>query len=207
LPWQPRGRLTLRSSGAPTAWCQAREAVLSIIGLAGLAPRCRRPLSSNVRPQKHPLRQLELKVPPLALVAGFAAAIALLAYVAPSAIEPFPGHRLVAAALLLLGVVIAAAGVLQFRRAKTTVNPMVPSRASSVVAAGVFGWSRNPMYLGMAVALLGLSAWFATVPGYALVPLFCAYITEFQIKPEERALLASFGAEYQAYMARVRRWV
>ncbi len=63
------------------------------------------------------------------------------------------------------------------------------------------------MYLGMAVALLGLSAWFSTVLGYALIPLFCLYITEFQIKPEERALLASFGAEYEAYMAKVRRWV
>ena len=86
-------------------------------------------------------------------------------------------------------------------------SPMAPSRASSIVATGLFAWSRNPMYLGMAVALLGLSAWFGTVLGYALVPLFCVYITEFQIKPEERALMASFGAEYEAYMAKVRRWV
>lgn len=63
------------------------------------------------------------------------------------------------------------------------------------------------MYLGMAVTLLGLSAWFGSILGYALIPLFCMYITEFQIKPEERALLASFGAEYETYMAKVRRWV
>ncbi len=48
---------------------------------------------------------------------------------------------------------------------------------------------------------------FSTIPGYALIPLFCVYITEFQIKPEERALLASVGSEYEAYLAKVRRWV
>lgn len=63
------------------------------------------------------------------------------------------------------------------------------------------------MYLGMAAVLLGLSAWFASVPGYLLVALFGVYITRFQIKPEERALLSKFGAEYQAYMAKVRRWL
>ena len=153
------------------------------------------------------MRQLELKVPPLALSAGFAAAIFVLGHFVPSANEPFTGHRCVAVALLMAGAIVAIAGVAQFRLAKTSVNPMVPGRASSIVATGVFGWSRNPMYLGMAVTLLGLSAWFSTIPGYALIPLFCMYITEFQIKPEERALLASFGAEYEAYMAKVRRWV
>ena len=153
------------------------------------------------------MRQLELKVPPLALSAGFAAAIFAFGHFVPSANEPFPGHRSVAVALLMAGAIVAIAGVAQFRLAKTSVNPMVPGRASSIVATGVFGWSRNPMYLGMAVTLLGLSAWFSTIPGYALIPLFCMYITEFQIKPEERALLASFGAEYEAYMAKVRRWV
>lgn len=152
------------------------------------------------------MRQLELRIPPLALGAGFAAAIVVLGHYVPSANEPFPGHRSVAVALLMVGVVVAAAGVAQFRLARTSVNPMVPGRASSIVATGVFGWSRNPMYLGMAVTLLGLSAWFGNILGYALIPLFCMYLTEFQIKPEERALLASFGAEYETYMAKVRRW-
>ena len=153
------------------------------------------------------MRQLELKIPPLALCAAFAVAIVAFGYFAPLANAPFPGHRVAAITLLLVGVAVAAAGVVQFRLAKTSVNPMVPSRASSIVASGVFGLSRNPMYLGMALALLGLSAWRSTLPGYALVPLFCLYMTEFQIKPEERVLLASFGEEFSAYMAKVRRWV
>jgi protein-S-isoprenylcysteine O-methyltransferase Ste14 len=153
------------------------------------------------------MRQLELKIPPLALCAAFAAAIIAFGYVAPLANAPFPGHRVAAIALLIVGVAVAVAGVVQFRRAKTTVNPMVPSRASSFVASGVFGLSRNPMYLSMVLALLGLSAWRSTLPGYALVPLFFLYMTKFQIKPEERALLASFGDEFAAYMTKVRRWL
>jgi len=76
-----------------------------------------------------------------------------------------------------------------------------------MVTTGVFALSRNPMYLGMALALLGLAAWRSTLPGYALVPLFGVCMNEFQIKPEERALLARFGKEFSAYMSKVRRWV
>lgn len=162
---------------------------------------------TGVRPQKHAMHQLELKIPPLALCAVFSVAIVAFGYFAPFANIPFPGHRTVAIALLLVGIAIAAAGVVQFQLARTSVNPMFPSRASSIVACGVFSLSRNPMYLGMALALLGLSAWHATIPGCLLVPLFCLYMTEFQIKPEERVLLARFGDEFSAYMAKVRRWV
>lgn len=153
------------------------------------------------------MRQLERKIPPLALCAVIALAIAAAGSFAPSANAPFPGHRFVAVALVPLGVAIVTAGVVQFRRAKTSVNPMDPSRASSVVASGVFTFSRNPMYLGMALVLLGISAWHSTLPGYVLVSLFCPYMTHFQIKPEERVLLARFGDEFSAYICRVRRWI
>ena len=163
--------------------------------------------SANGRAQKRVMRQLELKIPPLALCAIVALAIVTIGDLAPIANAPFPGHRGVAVALLLVGIAVAAAAVVQFRLVKTTVNPMLPNRASSIVASGVFSLSRNPMYVGMALALLGLSAWRSTLPGYALVPLFCLYMTEFQIKPEERALLARFGEEFASYVAKVRRWL
>ena len=117
------------------------------------------------------------------------------------------GHRIAAIALMLCGVAFAAAGVVQFRLARTTVNPMVPSNTSAIVASGVFGLSRNPMYLGMALALLGMSAWYASLPGCVLVVGFCGYLTEFQIKPEERMLVVRFGDEYSAYLTKVRRWL
>jgi len=120
---------------------------------------------------------------------------------------PFPGHRATAVALLFVGLVVAATGVVQFRLEKTSVNPMVPMRASSIVTSGVFSLTRNPMCVGMALALFGLSAWSSNIFGYALVPLFCLYMTQFQIKPEERALRVRFGEESLACMAKVRRWL
>lgn len=154
-----------------------------------------------------PVIQLELRIPPLALVAAFAVAIALTSVYAPLLRISMPGHIYIAAALVFLGVVIAAVGVFQFRRARTTVNPMRPHKASTVVSSGLYHWSRNPMYLGMALALLGLAAWACALAGYLLVSGFCWYLTRFQIIPEEKALLASFGPEFALYMKKVRRWI
>jgi protein-S-isoprenylcysteine O-methyltransferase Ste14 len=151
--------------------------------------------------------QLELKIPPLALGAAFACAIVALGHWMPAANLPFAGHRTASIALALIGAAVATAGVLQFRRAKTSVNPLDPDRAGTVVASGVYGLSRNPMYLGMALVLLGVAAWHATLIGLVLVPLFCLYITAFQIKPEERVLLARFGQAFASYQIKVRRWI
>jgi len=150
---------------------------------------------------------LELRVPPLALVAAFAVAIALASVYVPLVLVPIPGHEYAAAALVFVGLSVAAAGVHQFRRARTTVNPLSPQKTSTVVSSGLYRWSRNPMYLGMALVLLGLAAWASALSGYLLVPGFCAYLTRFQIIPEEKALLAAFGPAFARYMATVRRWV
>lgn len=150
---------------------------------------------------------LELRIPPLPLATGVAAAIAAASAFMPWANLAFPGHRVLAMAALVLGTGIAALGVLQFRRAHTTVNPTRPARARTVVNTGVYRFSRNPMYLGMALTLLGLAAWRSSLPGYLAVALFVAYMTRFQIRPEERALLAKFGDDFAAYQARVRRWI
>jgi protein-S-isoprenylcysteine O-methyltransferase Ste14 len=150
---------------------------------------------------------LELRVPPLALAALCAIGIAVLPDLGILPGLAFPVRELVAIAAIVLGIAIAAAGVIEFRRSSTTVNPMNPGKSSSIVTSGVYRWSRNPMYLGMATALLGVAAWRASLPGYLLVPLFCALLDRFQIQPEERVLLARFGAEYSNYMAQVRRWI
>lgn len=151
--------------------------------------------------------QLDNRIPPLALWAACVAlAVASARWLNPWDIA-VPGHRFVAATLLLLGVAIAAAGVVEFRRHKTTVNPMEPGRASAVVASGVYRFSRNPMYLGMALAMLGVVFWWPSVAGGIVVLLFCLYIDRFQIRPEEKVLLGLFGDDYSAYLSRVRRWI
>ena len=109
--------------------------------------------------------------------------------------------------LVALGGAADLAGLLAFRRHRTTVNPLAPQNSSTVVQDGIYRYSRNPMYLGMALLLTAWAVWLAQPACLLVLPLFVAYITRFQILPEERILLARFGAPYQDYLRRVRRWL
>ncbi|MFM2422258.1 MAG: hypothetical protein RL291_788 [Pseudomonadota bacterium] len=152
---------------------------------------------------------LELKIPP-PIVGAIAAAGAWLVAGMPglAALSSVPAPRLIlAGALAAAGLVIDLAGVLAFLRAKTTVNPLRPDRTSQVVDTGIYAFTRNPMYLGFALVLAGWITLLGSVAGGLALPAFIAYITRFQIEPEERHLRAKFGAAYDAYCARVRRWV
>ncbi len=113
----------------------------------------------------------------------------------------------VSAALGLVGACVSLAGTIGFRRAKTTVNPMKPANASSLVTGGIYRVTRNPMYLALLLVLMGWAV-FLAAPWVVLGPLaFGLYITQFQVKPEERVLSAMFGSAYGEYRARVRRWI
>ena len=149
---------------------------------------------------------LELKVPPLLLFALFAVAMFGLSWAAPATAFSLPGSRAAATLLALSGLGIALAGVAAFRRHKTTVNPLVPSDASSVVASGVYRHSRNPMYLGILLLLAGWALFLSNTAAALLLPAFVAYMNRFQIAPEERILSAKFGAPYASYRRQVRRW-
>ena len=105
------------------------------------------------------------------------------------------------------GLSIAAAAVIRFLRAGTTTNPMDPSKASQLVTGGVFGVSRNPMYLGLTLLLVGWALWLGSASPWLILPLFVIVITVAQILPEEQALGQVFGVPYAAYRRRVRRWV
>lgn len=110
-------------------------------------------------------------------------------------------------ALVGIGLGFDILGLLAFRKAKTTINPLQPERSTQIVSTGVYRVTRNPMYLGMALMLLGLAVYLAS-PWALLGPLaFAAYLTRFQIRPEEQALTARFGAAYTTYCAQVRRWL
>ena len=112
-----------------------------------------------------------------------------------------------AIALALAGAGIALAGVREFARARTTVNPLAPERASQLVTRGVFARTRNPMYLGMLLVLAGWAVWLGNALAWLGLPLFVLLLNALQIRPEERAMRQRFGAEFERYAARVRRWV
>jgi protein-S-isoprenylcysteine O-methyltransferase Ste14 len=153
------------------------------------------------------MRQLELKIPPLIVLAIAAGLMWAVARVTPHWTLLYPGRLLLAAALLILGIAIMLMGVLAFRDASTTVDPRSPEKTSAIVRSGIYRFTRNPMYLGMLIVLM---AWLAALAnlGAVIVPaLFVLYITRWQIVPEERALAQRFAAEYEAYRRSVRRWL
>lgn len=116
--------------------------------------------------------------------------------------------RLIAAlAIASIGGAVAASGAAAFRKAQTTVNPLHPERTSAVVSNGIFRVTRNPMYLGLLLVLLGVAVFLWSLPALVGPLLFIAYIRRFQIVPEERALEQKFGTEYVQYKRHVRRWL
>ncbi len=149
---------------------------------------------------------LERRVPPLLAWVVAAGAVWGLGRGWPA--PGWGGAGASGAALVLAGAgaLVAGAGVGQFRRAATSLSPFAGTGVRTLVVNGVYAWTRNPMYLGLALALAGVvvwrGSWAAVVPG----PLFCAYLQRFQIGPEERDLAAAFGPEFTAYQARVGRW-
>lgn len=154
------------------------------------------------------MSKLELRVPPVIVVAVCALAMWLIARdLAPGPLS-VPARLGLAAVLGVVGVLLALAGVREFRAARTTVNPLQPEQAASMVTSGVYRFTRNPMYLGMFCLLAAWAAWLGRLaPLLVGLPAFVLYMNRFQIVPEERALEKRFGAAFREYAARVRRWL
>ena len=167
--------------------------------------------SARVKPQAsfqgRRMLSLDHKIPPPVVGALVAAAMWSVSALGPH----FPvsaGVKYTAVAILVVaGVAFDVLGLLAFRISRTTVNPLTPERASSMVTGGVYRITRNPMYVGMALLLLAWGIYLLALLPLAGPVVFVLYITRFQIKPEERALEGIFGEGYLAYAARVRRWL
>ncbi len=119
----------------------------------------------------------------------------------------FPGRLPLALLVAACGLTVDVSALLAFRRARTTVDPLRPHKTATLVTTGIYRRTRNPMYLGLAL-LLAAYAVHLGAPLAVLGPIaFVAYITRFQIAPEERMLAQKFGEDYAHYRARVRRWL
>ena len=154
------------------------------------------------QPGRHAPRLPPLAVAPLAAVMSWLAARA-----APSLAFDFPGRAVLALLLVAAAVSVGLAGVVAFRRARTTVNPLQPERASALVTGGIYRHTRNPMYLAVATMLLAWGLWLGNALGPLGAVLFVAWMDRLQIPPEERALAALFGEEFERYRREVRRWL
>lgn len=145
------------------------------------------------------------RVPPLAL----AILLALVAFgLSLLRLAPLP-HLPVFFALFvcLMGATLIVTAFIQFRRHKTSVHPINFSNTRVLLATGVFSLSRNPIYLGMLIVMLGLA--FLCADGLAFIPsvVFFIWINHWQIPAEEFHLQRQFGAAYTQYCKKVRRWL
>ena len=131
----------------------------------------------------------------------------LLARSAPRFTFILPARITIAVILALAGISLALSGVLAFRKAQTTLNPHTPEKSSAIVQSGPYGFTRNPMYLGLVLVLLGFCAYLANSLTLLAVVVFVAYTIRFQIIPEERVLLERFGESFEQYVKSVRRWI
>lgn len=109
------------------------------------------------------------------------------------------------AGLILAGVALSLAATGRFRRAHNDVRPW--KSTTSIIDSGIYGFTRNPMYLGMLAAFLGLAAAMSSLGALLMAVPVMVIIRTYVIAREEAYLTAKFGAEYSAYCARVRRWI
>ena len=151
---------------------------------------------------------LELKVPPLALTVGAAIVMVVVpaAFGRTTSVRPEVAIPIGIAAALA-GLLLAFWGVIDFRRAQTTVDPRHPEQSARLVTTGVYRWTRNPMYLGFVAALAGLAIALQSVAGLAIASLAAVYLQRFQIHPEERILQRRFGDAFNVYLGQVRPWL
>lgn len=154
-----------------------------------------------------PLHFLDHRIPPPVVGLLVAAAMWVVADAGPQ-FTPAPQTKYLTVALLIAaGAAFDLLGLIAFHKSRTTINPLRPERASTLVTDGIYRITRNPMYVGMVLFLLAWAVWLTALLPFAGVPVFMLYITRFQIQPEERVLRGIFGDEFLDYAARVRRWL
>jgi protein-S-isoprenylcysteine O-methyltransferase Ste14 len=108
-------------------------------------------------------------------------------------------------ALVVIGFLFGLGAVIAFRRARTTLDPYHP--VSSIVTSGMYGFSRNPIYLGFLLMVIGIPLNAGTYWGIILGPVFILLCNKLVIEHEEAYLEKRFGETYISYRSRVRRWL
>jgi protein-S-isoprenylcysteine O-methyltransferase Ste14 len=143
-------------------------------------------------------------IPPVYFLLSLLAMAALHFWLPIARIVPVPWSY-GGSVLLILGIALAAIASGLFKRAGTPVIPFEPSTA--LVTSGPYRFTRNPMYLGLVLILLGAAMLFGALGAFLPIPVFVWIIQTQFIAGEERFLEEIFGAQYLAYKGRVRRWL
>ena len=150
---------------------------------------------------------LELKVPPPFVFSVIAICMYGLSTLSPHLFFTIPYHLYIMLIFIGLGAYFIIASGLSFGKNQTTVNPIKPESSTSLVTTGIYGLSRNPMYVGFLSILIGFAFFLSHPLAFLCLPIFVLYMNRFQIYPEERALTQLFEVEFQDYCKKVRRWL
>lgn len=153
------------------------------------------------------MSRLELLVPPPVVMLVIALAMWAVSQAFPMQLLPETYRLVLGVGLGFLGVAAGVAGILAFQRAHTTADPRKPARTTALVTSGIYRYSRNPMYLGVLLVLAGWAVLLGNPVSALGVLVYVLYISRYQIYPEERQLLETFGAGFLKYKATVRRWI
>lgn len=146
----------------------------------------------------------KLEIPPVWL-AAFIALVWAQARWTPAISYEFPGRTGAGWALVTAGIALALWAIAELTRART--SPIPRRTPSALVTGGPFAYSRNPIYLGDALALTGWTMVVGDLFGLLAVAAFVAVIQRRFILREEAVIAAEFGAEWEAWSARTRRWL
>jgi protein-S-isoprenylcysteine O-methyltransferase Ste14 len=150
---------------------------------------------------------LKLKIPPLLLTSIFGLVMLGISVSSLPLAIPVVSRITLSIAIFTIGITFLITGVISFRLANTTVNPMVPNDSTALVTSGVYKITRNPMYLGFLMILISWGVFLSSVYSLVLPVLFVFYMNSFQIQPEESILQDIFGSEFTEYQKQVRRWI
>tara|TARA_B100000282_G_C31569873_1_gene416130 strand:- start:187 stop:642 length:456 start_codon:yes stop_codon:yes gene_type:complete len=109
--------------------------------------------------------------------------------------------------MIISGLIIIFSAIILLKKYKTTITPLKPFKATKLIVSGVYKYSRNPMYLGLLLVLIGVSTILNPVGGLFFILFFILYLNYFQIIPEENAMIQLFKGEFLKYKSNVRRWI
>jgi protein-S-isoprenylcysteine O-methyltransferase Ste14 len=149
------------------------------------------------------MKALQFVIPPVYLLISLLLMLVLHYQLPLLRLIPVP-YTYTGISLIIAGLALAILGAGMFRRADTPVRPF--QKSTTLLVHGLFRYSRNPMYLGLLLILLGTAILLGSLSPFLVILVFFVIIQEGYVKHEERFLEELFGEAYRSYKRRVRRW-
>lgn len=153
------------------------------------------------------MKTLELLIPPPLVMVLVGLFMWLISIIFPELNFGWLKSTLLAIIFAGIGILIGVIGIVTFKFAATTSDPIHPEQTSTIVSSGIYAYTRNPMYLGVLLILIGLAVYLGNLLSFLGAIIFIIYINNFQIIPEEQVLEEKFGSTYKNYKGKVRRWL